>query len=258
MGTGATISKRNPIRFGGVLALVIAALALSVEPSFGASRGPGGRGGGSHGSGFRSGGFQGGHPSSPGFRGGHGPGAGVRGGVVHTDRFRGGAFHGGGARGGHPSSPGFRSGHGPGAGVRGGVVHTDRFRGGAFHSGGQRGRGFHDGRLPHGRSVYRHGGYGGHYSGHGHYGGHGYYGGHGHHGHYGWGFGTDIYLGLGPYWWGAPAYGYAPSVVVVEQPPVYVQAQPAHWYYCPSSRAYYPNAQSCSEPWVMVPSQPSR
>jgi hypothetical protein len=60
--------------------------------------------------------------------------------------------------------------------------------------------------------------------------------------------------------------------VVVQEPPVYVQqpqqpqqAQPqpqvqvspgpadAFWYYCPSSKGYYPSVQTCPEPWVKVP-----
>jgi hypothetical protein len=81
-----------------------------------------------------------------------------------------------------------------------------------------------------------------------------------------------VIVGVGPGWWGPPwwyyppypAYVYAPPpTVVVEQPPVYVQQQPpppppapappqAYWHYCPSAHAYYPNVQTCSEPWVKV------
>jgi len=28
---------------------------------------------------------------------------------------------------------------------------------------------------------------------------------------------------------------------------------PAHWYYCPSYGAYYPNVASCPEAWETVP-----
>src|SRR4029453_8204374 len=100
-----------------------------------------------------------------------------------------------------------------------------------------------------------------------------------------------VFIGIGPYWgWGyAAPYGYPypypypyrygypygyPGVTVVEQPRTYTQ-QPAaqetpppaaqapapapsegpYWYYCPSSRDYYPNAPSCSEPWVRVPAR---
>jgi hypothetical protein len=43
-----------------------------------------------------------------------------------------------------------------------------------------------------------------------------------------------------------PFYGYYPYY------PYGYQA-PAYWYYCPSSGAYYPDVQSCSEAWVPVP-----
>jgi len=64
-----------------------------------------------------------------------------------------------------------------------------------------------------------------------------------------------------PYWWDYPPpyYVYAPPPVDVQEPPVYVQppAPPqAYWYYCPSVRAYYPTAPTCSEAWVKVPPRP--
>jgi hypothetical protein len=99
---------------------------------------------------------------------------------------------------------------------------------------------------------------------------------HGHHHHHG----SRVVIGVGPYWgWGAPwwygpryyypypypAYGYpvypapvyAPRVVV-EEPPIYVERDPAPasagwWYYCEPSGAYYPDVESCAEPWVKVP-----
>jgi hypothetical protein len=71
-----------------------------------------------------------------------------------------------------------------------------------------------------------------------------------------------------PYWWYYPPYVYAPPpTVVVQQPPVYIEQQPAppptsapaeptqYWYYCVPSGAYYPNVQTCSEPWVKVPAR---
>jgi len=94
-----------------------------------------------------------------------------------------------------------------------------------------------------------------------------------------------VFIGVGPYWgWGYPGpyyYGYPypypysrPPVTVAEQPHVYIQqpapeAQPpavsaeaappsestAYWYYCPSSRDYYPNVPSCSEAWARVPAR---
>jgi hypothetical protein len=83
----------------------------------------------------------------------------------------------------------------------------------------------------------------------------------------GWGW------GWGPYWgWGwaggyyPPPYYYpyyAQPQVVVQPAPVYVEgstsspsaAEPAegYWYYCPGSKAYYPNVPSCNEAWVKVP-----
>jgi len=55
----------------------------------------------------------------------------------------------------------------------------------------------------------------------------------------------------------------APVVVtpapVIESAPVYAQQAPenpsarGYWYFCPSTRAYYPSVRSCSEAWVQVP-----
>lgn len=95
--------------------------------------------------------------------------------------------------------------------------------------------------------------------------------------HGGWHGGTRVFVGVGvgPYWgypyWGypyyyypPPYYAYGPPQVVVQQPQTYVQqdtvqsapqAPPpqAYWYFCASSKAYYPSVQSCPEPWVKVP-----
>ncbi len=67
----------------------------------------------------------------------------------------------------------------------------------------------------------------------------------------------------GPWWgWGyyPPPYYYYPQPQVVVQPaPIYVEREPqpqppeSFWYYCPSTRAYYPSVQSCGEAWVKVP-----
>ena len=69
----------------------------------------------------------------------------------------------------------------------------------------------------------------------------------------------------GPYWgypyWGyypPPYYAYAPPPVV-QEPPLYVErpAPPeSYWYYCPSTRAYYPSVSACSEAWIKVPPRP--
>ena len=103
----------------------------------------------------------------------------------------------------------------------------------------------------------------------------------GHH----WHGGPRVFVGfgIGPYW-GNPYYPYwyyppppyyvyaPPPTVVVQQPPVYVEQQatvtPAppvgvapsaqqqqFWYYCQPSGAYYPNVQTCAEPWVKVPAR---
>jgi hypothetical protein len=79
--------------------------------------------------------------------------------------------------------------------------------------------------------------------------------------------GPRVFVGFGP-WWGPypywyyppPTYVYTPPPVVVQEPPVYIQQEPAqaapapesYWYYCSSSKSYYPNVQSCPEPWLRV------
>jgi hypothetical protein len=91
-----------------------------------------------------------------------------------------------------------------------------------------------------------------------------------------------VFVGVGPFW-GYPYYPYwyyppppyyvyaPPPTVVVQQPPVYVEqqatvapappagpapsAQQQFWYYCQPSGAYYPNVQTCAEPWVKVPAR---
>lgn len=79
-----------------------------------------------------------------------------------------------------------------------------------------------------------------------------------------------FYLGMPGPWYGAPAYYpapyyYPPTVVVPAQAPVYVQepsSQPPapaaqnYWYYCPSSKAYYPYVRECAESWLRVVPQP--
>jgi len=119
----------------------------------------------------------------------------------------------------------------------------------------QRGGSAHGGGDIHGRSG-AHGGRGSHS------------GGHFHGGVRGevvigpwWGFGYPY-----PYWpcaYGAyppPYYGYPPSPYsAYDEPPAYVQREPepqAYWYYCPSSRAYYPNIRECPEEWVKVSPRP--
>jgi hypothetical protein len=86
-----------------------------------------------------------------------------------------------------------------------------------------------------------------------------------------------IGLNFGPYW-GGPYWGpgwyypppyyyppyYPPAVVVAPPaaPPVYVERndQPAqaqgYWYYCESSRGYYPYVKECPGGWKAVPPAP--
>jgi hypothetical protein len=91
--------------------------------------------------------------------------------------------------------------------------------------------------------------------------------------------GTRVFVGVGPgWWWGAPyaypyPYYYYPPYYypyyspAPAEPPVYVQqeaapssppavsapAQQGYWYFCASSRQYYPQVSSCSEAWIKVP-----
>lgn len=91
-----------------------------------------------------------------------------------------------------------------------------------------------------------------------------------HHGHGHW-HGGRVFVSVGPrFWWGAypypyyyypPPYYYTPPVVI-QDPPVYVQQPPqaqeqaspaeGYWYYCQSSKEYYPRVPSCPEAWIKV------
>jgi hypothetical protein len=66
----------------------------------------------------------------------------------------------------------------------------------------------------------------------------------------GWGWGWGGYY-PGPYYYPQPQ-------VIVQPAPIYTDSAPSqaaesYWYYCASSRAYYPNVQNCSEAWIKVP-----
>ena len=76
--------------------------------------------------------------------------------------------------------------------------------------------------------------------------------------------------GWGPYWgpyWGAPyypAYYPVPVVVTPPAPPVYVERsdqaqapQAGYWYYCETSRGYYPYVKECPSGWRAVPPAPA-
>jgi hypothetical protein len=100
---------------------------------------------------------------------------------------------------------------------------------------------------------------------HGHPGVHGQFHGGPRHFHAG---GPRVFIGVGPVWpspwwyYPQPYYVYAPpTLVVVQAPPVYVEAAPVppppqqYWYLCQSFHAYYPQVQTCPEPWLTVPAR---
>jgi hypothetical protein len=105
-----------------------------------------------------------------------------------------------------------------------------------------------------------------------HAGGHG---GGGYHGGHDGGVRSEVFIGPG---WGYPyGYPYWPYPYYVPPPPYYgyppppsyddgqaqeyMQQEPApsqgYWYYCASSKAYYPQVQSCREEWIKVPPRPA-
>jgi hypothetical protein len=105
---------------------------------------------------------------------------------------------------------------------------------------------------------------------------------HGHHHHHGarfsfgfWGgpFWGPGYWGpgyWGPGYWGPPAVVYAPApeprvwiesdqAAATPVPPVTSNTDPnapQWWYWCASSRGYYPYVSNCAEGWQRVPPQP--
>jgi hypothetical protein len=110
-----------------------------------------------------------------------------------------------------------------------------------------------------------HGGGGGHGGG-GWHGGEGWHGGRGGPGWWGLGLGLGwetAYIG-DPYFYNYYSYPYPYPYPVYEQPyPGYVQpatvpAQPPaqFWYYCASTKGYYPYVPSCTEAWQPVPALP--
>lgn len=58
------------------------------------------------------------------------------------------------------------------------------------------------------------------------------------------------------YYYPAPYYQSAP-VIIQSPPPTYVQPQPQYWYWCESSRAYYPYVRECPSGWRAVNPQTS-
>jgi hypothetical protein len=98
---------------------------------------------------------------------------------------------------------------------------------------------------------------------------HGGYRGHGDHASIGFYWGP----GWGWPWYYPPPYYYPPAVVAVPSaPPVYIEqslpvpvpqayapaAQDNSWYYCASSRTYYPYVRDCPEGWQRVAPQPPK
>jgi hypothetical protein len=54
---------------------------------------------------------------------------------------------------------------------------------------------------------------------------------------------------------------YYPPVVVQQQPTAYVERsdqplQAGYWYYCETSRGYYPYVKECASAWKAVPPSP--
>jgi len=85
-----------------------------------------------------------------------------------------------------------------------------------------------------------------------------------------WHHGPRVVFGfnVGPYWgppyyYPAPAYYPAPVVVAPAGPTQYVeraepqqQPQSGYWYYCETSRGYYPYVKDCPSGWKAVPPAP--
>jgi hypothetical protein len=97
----------------------------------------------------------------------------------------------------------------------------------------------------HGHGLHRHG-----LHGHGLH-RHGLHGPRRHHG-----FRSHLFLGIRPFHGGHGRYpAYSPPRVVVREPRVFVERRAArsYWHYCGSAGAYYPDVQTCPEPWIRVP-----
>jgi hypothetical protein len=76
---------------------------------------------------------------------------------------------------------------------------------------------------------------------------------------------AHVFIGFpfGP-WIYPPPYYYYPQQVIVAPPappPVYIEQRPApvagnYWYYCASSRTYYPYVKVCPEGWMQESPKP--
>lgn len=86
--------------------------------------------------------------------------------------------------------------------------------------------------------------------------GHWYHGNHG--GQLGWWWiAADMW-----YLYPTPIYPYPnpyipPAVVIEPEPVVTAPPREAVWYYCKSSRNYYPYVSACPEGWRIVPAEPT-
>ena len=85
----------------------------------------------------------------------------------------------------------------------------------------------------------------------------------GHRGHVGVGVGLVVNPYWGSWYMAPPFYHpyYPPVVIERADPPVYIEqpvsaetpaAPTGYWYFCQSSRAYYPQINECPEGWVRV------
>jgi hypothetical protein len=78
------------------------------------------------------------------------------------------------------------------------------------------------------------------------------------------GFSFGPYWGPGPFWGPYPYYAapvYYPVVVAPPAPTQYVERsdqplQSGYWYYCETSRGYYPYVKECPGGWRAVPPAP--
>lgn len=75
---------------------------------------------------------------------------------------------------------------------------------------------------------------------------------------------TTVWVAGVPYYYANDAYySAAPGGYVVANPPTEEAAAPAppaasNWYYCESTKAYYPYVTECKEGWHPVPATPPR
>lgn len=73
---------------------------------------------------------------------------------------------------------------------------------------------------------------------------------------YGYGYADPFYR---------PYYTYPSAVAIPSQPPVYIQRQEAkpaqsrtaYWYYCQTTKGYYPYVKECPRGWLQIAPQPS-